>query len=114
MKRDVIDTLVDVAFALVAFLSIIGISLMLVGMYGCTHRIDMTPERVEETSQRVHDLQHHCDRCGAPATTNVSEVADEQWWRCPKCLPDERPYKLKAKKPRTFRRRKLETQIAKG
>jgi len=73
---------------------------------GCTSPIAPAPERVEP-EQRVDDLLHPCDRCGAPATTNVSEVADESWWRCSKCIPRDVMPRLK---PKPLKRKRLETQ----
>lgn len=67
-------------------------------LFGCTPTVKQ-PLQV----QRTDDLQHPCDRCGAPATENVSEVADEEWWRCPKCVPrDVRP-RQRLQKPKLER-----------
>ena len=56
---------------------------------GCTHvhPIDVSAKRVDEVPQRVHALDHECERCGDVATENVSEVADEDNWRCNACKP---------------------------
>lgn len=90
---------------------LIGMALMFAAVViaatcGCTPHaapIDMMPQRVDETPQRTIDLQHPCERCGEPATENVSEVADEQNWRCDKCKPRD-------VRPRLQRKPKLERQ----
>lgn len=56
--------------------------------------------------QRTDDLDHECERCGDIAVENVSEVADEENWRCAKCKPrDVMPR-------RTIRPKKLERNMA--
>ena len=75
---------------------------------GCAHvdPITTSRERVDETPQRVHDLQFHCERCGDVAVENVSEVADEESWRCKACAPRDVMPRMKPKP------RKLKTEWA--
>lgn len=71
--------------------------LIICGLFGCTphvHRIDV---------RSTYDEWPKCERCGEPATENVSEVADEQNWRCDRCNP-------RNVMPRLQRKPKLERQ----
>lgn len=104
MKRDNLsDTLADYLFMLSILCVSLGLMLFIFGCIPHAAPIDIMPERIGPTPQRTIDLQHPCERCGDVATENVSEVADEQNWRCDKCKPRD-------VRPRRVPRRKLETQ----
>lgn len=75
----------------------IWLLLLAAWLFGCTppiSRIDM---------QSTYDEWPKCERCGDVATENVSEVADEQNWRCDRCNP-------RNVMPRLQRKPKLERQ----